>query len=992
LEQGKAVTSAPFSTEFYARFKVFHELMANKIREILLVSSPYDAYVMEEDGRLASRIINEYRGLNLSQPPRVTRTSSAYAALEYLNEKKFDMVITTPHLEELDAYSLGRAIKKVKPDLPVILLAQSLRGLPTPPEHTNGLGVDKVFIWTGVPDFLLALVKNAEDRLNVDFDTKKANVRVLLLVEDSPLYYSSFLPLIYQEVVRQTQAVLEVGLNEEHRLLTMRARPKILLAVNYEEALELYNKYQPYIFGVMSDSRLPKGQKLEDDAGILLLSRIRKDIPDLPLLLMSSESGNQEKARQIPAVFLDKNSPNLLSEIHHFFLSHLGFGHFVFRMPDGTEVDQASNLRELEEKVARIPEESLWHHARRNHFSNWLMARSEIGLASAFRAVQASEFSSAEEMRRYIVSHLHGLRRWRQKGVVAQFNTAYFDPDVSDFVKIGQGSLGGKARSLAFMAALLQEDPAIYEKYKDIAIEIPKTLVISTDAFESFVSRNHLQHFAVEEVPDREIADAFLRAEMADWLVQQLAVYLSQVTYPLSVRSSSALEDLQFQPYAGLFQTYMIPNNHPDPSVRLKQLLNAIKLVYASTYYESPKAFARHTSNRPQEEAMAVIVQKLTGEEYGDYYYPAISGVAQSHNFYPIRPMRREDGIAYIALGLGKTVVEGERALRLSPRHPTSMPQFSTVDDILSNAQRYFYALKIKSYPEDLSFHRYSNLERREVDEAEEEFPVRALASTYIPEEHRIRDSGYLKGPKILTFAQVLKYNTFPLPSLLSDFLDLGRRAMGCPVEIEFSATLSPDRAQKSSFFFLQMRPMVADLETFDVKITAEDMQKAFCFSTQALGNGRNNDIADIVYVKPEDFKPESTVAMAKEIGRLNAELVKEKRPYLLVGPGRWGSADRWLGIPVQWHDISGVGAIIELRSALLKADASQGTHFFQNITSLGIHYVTVSEGTGDRLDWEWIRSFRAVQETQFLRRVRLDQPFLLKIDGKTSQCVMIAN
>jgi len=985
------VSSNPLPTEFYARFKVFHELMANKIREILLVSSPYDAYVMEEDGRLASRIINEYRGLNLSQPPRVTRTSSAYAALEHLNEKKFDMVITTLHLEEMDAYSLGRAIKKVKPELPVILLAQSLRGLSPQPEDKGSLGIDKVFIWSGVPDFLLALVKNAEDRLNVDFDTRKANVRVLLLVEDSPLYYSSFLPLIYQEVVKQTQAVLEVGLNEEHRLLTMRARPKILLAVNYEEALELYERYRPYIFGVMSDSRLPRGQKLDDDAGFSLLSQIRNDVPDLPLLLMSSESGNQEKAKKIPAVFLDKNAPNLLSEVHHFFMNHLGFGEFVFRMPDGKEVDRASTLRELEEKVARIPAESLWYHARRNHFSNWLMARSEIGLASAFRKVQASEFSNTEEMREYIVSSLQGLRRWRQKGVVAHFNPSSFDPNVSDFVKIGQGSLGGKARSLAFMSALLQEDPAIYEKYKDITIEIPKTLIISTDGFESFISSSHLRHFALDDLPDQEIADAFLKAEMPEWLVQELAFYLSQIRYPLSIRSSSSLEDAQFQPYAGLYQTYMIPNNHPDPSVRLKHLIKAVKLVYASTYYESPKAFARHTSNRPQEESMAVIVQKLTGEEYGDYYYPAVSGVGQSHNFYPIPPMKREDGIAYIALGLGKTVVEGERALRFSPRHPTSMPQFSTVDDILSNAQRYFYALKIRSYPEELSFHRYSNLERREVDEAEDDFPVRALASTYIPEEHRIRDSGYLKGPKILTFAQILKYSVFPLPSLLSDFLDLGRRAMGCPVEIEFSATLSPDQKQKPSFFFLQMRPMVADLESFEVKITPQDVEKAFCYSSQALGNGRNNDIADILYVKPEDFKPESTMAIAKEIGRLNGELLKEKRPYLLVGPGRWGSADRWLGIPVQWHDISGVGAIIELRNALLKADPSQGTHFFQNITSLGIHYVTVSEGTEGRFDWEWIRSLPTVRETPFLRHVRMDKPFLLKIDGKTSQCVMIA-
>ncbi len=985
------MTSASLPTEFYARFKVFHELMSKKIREILLISSPYDAYVMEEDGRLASRIINEYRGLNLSQPPRVTRTSSAYAALEYLNEKKFDMVITTPHIEEMDAYSLGQAIKKVKPELPVILLAQTLRGLVPLPEDKNGKGIDKIFIWSGVSDFLLALVKNAEDRLNVDFDTRKASVRVLLLVEDSPLYYSSFLPLIYKEVVRQTQAVLEVGLNEEHRLLTMRARPKILLAVNYEEALELYEKYMPYLFGVMSDSRLPKAQKLDDDAGFSLLSKIRREIPDLPLLLMSSESRNEEKARSIPSVFLDKNSPNLLSAIHDFFMKHLGFGHFVFRLPDGREVDRASNLRELEEKVARIPEESLWHHAKRNHFSNWLMARSEIGLASAFREVQASDFSNAEEMREYIVSNLHGLRRWRQKGVVAHFNTSSFDPDVSDFVKIGQGSLGGKARSLAFMSALLQENPETYEQYKDINIEIPKTLVISTDGFESFITQNHLQHLAIEEVPDPEIADAFLKAEMPAWLVKELAFYLSQVKYPLSIRSSSSLEDAQFQPYAGLYQTYMIPNNHPDPSVGLNHLIKAIKLVYASTYYENPKAFARQTSNRPQEEAMAIIVQKLAGEEYGDYFYPAISGVAQSHNFYPIPPMKREDGITYVALGLGKTVVEGERALRFSPKHPTSMPQFSTVDDILSNAQRYFYALKIRGYPADLTFHKHSNLERRAVDEAEEEFPVRALASTYIPEEHRIRDSGYLNGPKILTFAQVLKYNIFPLPSLLSHFLDLGRRAMACPVEIEFSASLSADPTQKSSFFFLQMRPMVADMEPFEVRIGPQDIEKAFCFSTQALGNGRSDDIADIVYVKPRDFKPESTVAIAKEIGRLNGQLLKEGRPYLLVGPGRWGSADRWLGIPVQWHDISGVGAIIELRNALLKADPSQGTHFFQNITSLGIHYVTVSEGADDRFDWEWIQSLPSVQETGFLRHVRMDKPFLLKIDGKTSKCVMIA-
>ncbi|UCF84546.1 MAG: phosphoenolpyruvate synthase/pyruvate phosphate dikinase [Desulfobacteraceae bacterium] len=979
-------------SEIYERFKAFHELMANKIREILLVSSPYDAFIIEEDGSLASRIINEYRGLNLSQPPRVTRTSSAYAALELLNERVFDMVITMPHLDEMDVFSLSLEIKKVRPNLPVILLAHSPRGIYPFPENKDSSGIDKIFIWSGNSDLLLALVKNAEDRLNVDFDTQKAQVRVLILVEDSPVYYSSFLPLIYKEVVKQTQAVLEAGLNEEHRLLTMRARPKILLAGSYEEAVELSQKFRSFVFGIISDTRFPKENKMVADAGIQLLSQIRKEIPDLPLLLLSSEPENRKKAEKIPAVFLDKNSPNLLSEIHDFFMTHLGFGDFVFRMPDGTEIDRASNLRELEVKVSHVPDESLWYHAKRNHFSNWIMSRSEIALASEFREVQASEFLDADHMRQYIIYNIHTLRKWRQKGVVAQFKADHFDADTMDFLKIGQGSVGGKARSLAFMSALLQEHPIIHEKYSEINIEIPKTLVVATNNFEAFVTRNHLEHFAREDFTDEQIAGAFLKAQMPELLVRELEVYLSQVKYPLSIRSSSLLEDAQFQPYAGLYETYMIPNNHPDLSIRLKHLITAIKLVYASTYYEGPKAFSRSLLSQPQEEAMAVIIQKLTGEEYGDYFYPAISGAALSHNFYPVSYMKSEEGIAHIALGLGKTVMDGEKSLRFSPKYPSIMPQFSTVDDILSNTQRFFYALKIKDYPEDLNFGVYSNLEKREVDDAEKEFPVRTVASTYIPEEHRIRDTASIPGPKILTFAQILKYNTFPLPQLLYDILELGRKGMGCPVEIEFSVNLSSDNRRKSDFFFLQMRPMVAEEERLEVQITQQEVEKAFCRSFQALGNGKNEEMADIVYVKPDEFKPEATVQMAKEVGKINAGLLKDKRPYLLVGPGRWGSFDRWLGIPVRWQDISGVGAIIELRNEKLKADPSYGSHFFQNITSLGIHYITVTEGSDDYLDWEWVASLNALQETEFLRHVRVERPLILKIDGRKSQCVILGS
>ncbi|NNL41750.1 MAG: phosphoenolpyruvate synthase/pyruvate phosphate dikinase [Desulfobacterales bacterium] len=980
-----------FGSEFYARFKVFHELMKIKIKDILLVSSPYDAFLMEEDGSLSSKIINEYRGLNLSLPPRITRTSSAYDALSYLKKKKFDMVITMPHLEEMDAFSLGIEIKKIEPGLPVILLAQSPKNIYPLPEDKNCLGIDKIFIWTGNSDLLLAVVKNAEDRLNVDHDTQKAMVRVLILVENSPVFYSTFLPLIYKEIVKQTQVILEAGLNEEHKLLTMRTRPKILLAENFEEALELTQKFRTNLFGVIAGNLLLKNSEMVADAGFQLLSKIRDEFPDLPLLLIDNDPKNREKANEIPAVFLDKNSPRLLAELHSFFMTNLRFGDFIFRMPNGKEICRASGLRQLQEKISQIPDESLWHHARRNHFSNWIMARSEITLALALRKAKADEFSNAEELRQYIITSIHQLRRWRQQGVVVQFNPDNFDPHIKDFVKIGEGSLGGKGRSLAFMSAILQEHQKLNEKHSNVNIIIPRTMVISTDGFESFVKQNDLSRFSGENVTDQSVTENFLKADLPDYLNRQLEAFLKQVEYPLSIRSSSLMEDAQFQPYAGLYETYMIPNNHTDFPTRLRHLITAVKLVYASTYYEGPKAFARNTSNNPRDEKMAVIIQQIAGAKHGDYFYPTISGVAQSHNFYPVSHMKSEEGIAHIALGFGKTVVEGEKTLRFSPKYPSIMPQFSSVDDILANAQRHFYALKMRNYSENLNFDKNSNLEKREVDDANTEFPLKTLAGTYITEEHRIRDTAFIPGPKVLTFAQVLKYNIFPLPQLLCDFLELGRKSMGCPVEIEFVVNLNPDKERKSDFFFLQMRPMVADEKRFDIPITEQEFEKAVCRSYQALGNGKNDKIADIVYVKPDDFKLEALEQMVKEINLINANLLKEKRPYLLIGPGRWGSADRWLGIPVQWHNISGVSAIIELRNDKLKADPSQGYHFFQNITSLGIHYITVNEGSADYLDWKWLYSLPVMQETDFLRHVKLEKPMMLKIDGRKSQCVVTA-
>ncbi len=981
-----------FISKYYSNFRIYHELMPIRFNEILLVSSPYDAFILEKDGDLAARIINEYSGLNLSKPPRITWTSSALEALSLIDKKRYDVVITMPHIDKMDALSLGGEIKKKRPKLPVILLSHGIKSIQSLLDRGECKEIDKVFVWLGNSELLLAIVKIAEDRLNVDIDTQKAMTRVLLLVEDSPVYYSSFLPIIYKEIVIQTQAVLGGGLTEEHRLLRMRARPKILLASNYEEAVGLYQKYSEFIFGVISDTRFPKNGKINGNAGVDLLTKINKETPDIPLLLMSSESENREKANKIPAVFLDKNSPAIIEDLHDFFLEHLGFGDFVFRMPDGSEIGRASNLRTLEAKISEIPDESLYYHAEHNHFSNWIMGRSEVILASTLRDVKPSEFKKPGEMKKFIISLIHTLRKWRQKGIVTRFREDNFDAKVFDFVKIGRGSLGGKARGLAFMSKFLQQHSKIYGKYPKINIKIPNTLVISTDGFESFVTENRLQFLGKGDFADNEIAEKFLKVSLPAWLVKQINVFLAQVKNPLSVRSSSLLEDARFQPYAGLYKTCLLANNHPALSVRLEQLLTAIKLVYASTYFEAPRSFAKSVSSTPREEAMAVIIQQLAGSEYNGFFYPAVSGVALSHNFYPVAHMKSEEGIVHTALGLGKTVVEGERTLRFSPKYPDIIPQFSSVDDILKNSQRYFYALKIDDFPAKPDLMRLPNLIRREVDDAQDEFPVKILSSTYIPEDHRIRDTGFMQGPKIITFAQILKHNILPLPDLLNDLLEIGKDGLGCPVEIEFAVDLTPDKKKKDNFFFLQIRPLSTHEGNHAVNIVRQDIEKAFCYSAKTLGNGADNDIADIIYVKLDDFKPEATLQIAGEIGYINAELVKKKRPYLLVGPGRWGSADKWLGIPVKWQNISGVEAMVELNHEKLKADPSQGSHFFQNITSLGIFYFTVRENSEDYFNFDLLNSIEAVNETEFIRHVRLDKPLNIKIDGRRSIGVIIAN
>lgn len=981
-----------FAEDFDPRFKIFHELMARKVRDILLVSTPYDAWILEEDCRLSERIIHEYRGLNLSNPPRFTWVSSAQEALAALDNKKFDMVISMLQLADMDVFALGAEIKKKAAELPVVLLGhaslppadqQCLLDFAKPP------GIDRIFVWSGNTDILVAMVKSAEDRMNAEHDTKFAGIRVILFVEDSPVYISSLLPVLYRELVTQTQAILGHGLNEEHRLLTMRARPKILVAESYEEALQLFEKFQPYVLGVISDVRIPRNCVLDENAGVAFLSEIKKERFDIPLLLTSSEASNAHKAEKIPAVFVDKNSPSLHAEVRSFFLEYLGFGDFVFRKPDGREIGRAPNLRKLEELLHQIPEDSFIHHCSRNDISRWLFARTEITLASKVRPLKDDDFSSLRSHRQYLISLIQTRRQRQLKGVVANFDASDFDLD-TEFSKIGNGSLGGKARGLAFVANLLQRLPAVHKKFEAVNIFVPQTLVVTTEGFDAFVEANDLKKLAKANVPDEEIAEAFRRASFPQWIAEGLKAYLSRIQYPLAIRSSSLLEDAQFRAYAGLYRTYMLPNAAPDLESRLEQLIGAIKLVYASTFFQDPKAFSKRVGHRTEEEKMAVIIQQLVGERYGDYFYPTMSGVAQSHNYYPFAKMRPEEGIATVAVGLGKTVMEGGKALRFSPKYPQLLPQRSTVDDILKNAQQYFYALKMAKGHREPGILEDANLEKRDVSDAYEEPPVKLLASTYISEEHRIRDSAHMDGYPVLTFAQIMKYGRFPLAEILTEVLALGQEGIGCPVELEFSVNMPKDPQRKPQFAFLQLRPMTARADLLQVQISDDEAAGAFCVSSRALGNAEKRDMADILFVKPDGFDPAKTPQIAREISGLNAGLVSESRKYLLIGPGRWGSADRWLGIPVSWADICGVGAIVETSFSRLRADPSQGSHFFHNITTLGITYATVSES--DFIDWNWLASRPVADETAYVTHLRLDQPFILKVDGRSSKSVMYVN
>jgi hypothetical protein len=711
------------------------------------------------------------------------------------------------------------------------------------------------------------------------------------------------------------------------------------------------------------------------------------------LLTLSSEESNREKVNSLSATFLNKNASTLHTDIRKFFVSHLGFGDFIFRLPTGKTVGRAENLRAMEKVLPDIPDEALYYHAARNDFSIWLMARAEVQLASGLRPVKATDFNTVGELREYLISCLRNRREGQQKGHITDFVDEDFDPK-NEFTKIGKGSLGGKARSLAFLSTLLRENPKLHDTFPEVDILIPKTLAITTDGFDAFITDNLLNELPFETLTDSEIQAKFQTAPFPGWLEKKLGIFLRHVTYPLAVRSSSLLEDAQYHPFAGIYQTYMIPNSHKDLAVRINQLITAIKRVYASTFLAAPRAYSGSTAHRIEDEKMGVIIQEICGARHRDFFYPAISGVVQSYNYYPISPLMPEDGVAHIALGLGKTVVEGETALRFSPKHPQFLPGFSGVEEILNNAQRRFYALKLSDSLPNGNEIEDSQIVRLDIDEATDHPSVRFLSSTYDPSEHRIRDIGPSSGHPVLTFATILKYNSMPLPQLLLEILALGRKGMGSPVEIEFAINFSGqpfDKAKnKVMFSLLQIRPMAFDCSQTDVVIHPEEIRNAFCHSTMALGNGCSRNIHHILYVKPETFNPVDTIRIASDISRFNQLMRQADQKYILIGPGRWGSADRWLGIPVKWHDISRVSAILETTSKNMRAAPSQGTHFFHNITSMGISYVTVQPNGTDFIDWQWINSLPTENETGHIKLVRSPSAFTIKVNGKESSAVCV--
>lgn len=975
----------------YAKFQDFHNLMRYRIREILLVSSLYDSYIFEEDGRLYELIRKEYQGLNLSHSPELVQCSSGREAINLIHsENRFDLIIITPHIEDMPPINLAKQIKASGTNIPVVLLGYDNRAMLDLIGHKDISVFDKTFIWQGDYRIILGIIKYLEDRLNVEHDSLKGGVQSIILIEDNVRFYSSYLPLIYTEVLKQSQNLLDDVINLSHKFLRMRARPKILLCSNYEEAWNYYIKYEEYILGIISDVDFIRDGRPDSRAGIEFCEKVKSRYADIPILLQSSVQQNEKLAASMDASFIWKESPTLLHDVSSFVKNNFSFGDFVFTDANKIYYGQASNLSELEDLLRTVPDSCIEYHASRNHFSNWFKARTEFWLAHQLRPKKVTDFNSVAELRKLLIYYLHDYRTSRHIGVISDFEKTSFNKK-NTFARIGTGSLGGKARGLGFVNSLISNFE-IRNKYKNVEIFVPSGVVIGADMFDQFLDDNFLRDFALKSKDDKLLFERFIKAKIFPKIVvNNLTDFLSIVKEPIAVRSSSLLEDSQGQPFAGVYDTIMIPNNHNDPDIRLLQLLNAIKQIYCSVFYQKSKDYIKATSYRLEEEKMAVIIERLVGAEHNSRFYPELSGVARSFNFYPSPPFQSTDGIASVTLGLGKMIVEGGNTIRFCPRYPTHSLQFATIEDTLVYSPQEFFALNLDLLGDKLYRPGDDLVEKYSINDADKDGTLLKIGSTYSVENEIIYDGTARPGIRLFTLAPILKYNLFPLSEIIQVLLEMGSWGMGAPVEIEFAVNLSVPEGAPIEFALLQMRPLVLNSEADELELSGYSTDDLICASNDVLGNGLTGDIRDVIFVDINKFDRSKSLEAAHEIAQFNSKLLDEERPYLLIGAGRLGTLDPWLGIPVSWEQISGVRAIVESNFKNFNVTPSQGSHFFQNLTSFRVGFFTVDQHTGKgSIDWEWLLKREPVETKEYTRHIRFEEPIVIKINGVQNKGVII--
>ena len=966
----------------------FANLMNKRIYNVLLIATKYDAFMLEDDGRVDEQIFNEYTSLSLRYPPRFTQVTTEEEALAELKDRNFELIICMPNMDNRDIFAAATEIKIHYPNIPIVVLTPFSKEVSKRIANEDLSAIDYVFSWLGNAELLLAIIKLIEDKMNAPDDTASVGVQIILLVEDSVRFYSSALPHLYKFVLEQSQMFAKEALNDHQRTLRMRGRPKIKLARTYEEAVRIFNQYRDNMLGIISDMSFMHDGVKDPYAGYKFGQYVRKTGLIIPFVLESSEASNKVYAKELGASFIDKNSKSYPQDLRKKIMQRFGFGDFVILNPQTKEeIMRIKDLKDLQKKVFQIPDDSLVYHLSRNHFSRFFYSRAMFPPAEVLKRVDVSDYKDMDEARKLIFDLIVQYRRMKNSGVVAVYQKERFD-EYSNFARIGDGSLGGKGRGLAFIGAMVKRYPKL--EHDHFAVTIPKTVVICTDIFDEFMETNELYPVALREVDDETILKYFLRASLPARLIEDLMAFFDVVKSPIAVRSSSLLEDSHYQPFAGIYSTYMVPKLE-DKYDMLRTLSDAIKAVYASVFYRDSKAYMTATSNLIDQEKMAIVLQEVVGNRYNDRFYPTISGVARSLNFYPIGNEKAEDGIANIALGLGKYIVDGGQTLRFSPRHPHNILQMSTMDFALRETQTRFYALDLKNLADQFSVDDSFNLLRLNLKDADADGSLKFIVSTYDPYDQVIRDGYYPGGRKILSFVNVLQHEVFPLADTLDQILHVGQDEMGRPIEIEFAVNIDPQNPGFATFYLLQVRPIVDNKEVMEEDLTLVEQEDTILTSTSVLGHGIVTDVQDIIYVKTGAFCSSNNQSIAYDIEKMNRQFTGEEKNYVLVGPGRWGSSDSWLGIPVKWPHISNARVIVECGLENYRVDPSQGTHFFQNLTSFGVGYFTINPFKGDGwFDEGYLNSLPAVEETEYLRHVRFDKPVVIKMDGKKSLGVVL--